>query len=64
MIHGGRLTPKRVQRGGSFLCDDHYCVSYRPSERMKVSPDTSLAHTGFRCVQALALPAKPTETGD
>ena len=42
--------PKRVIRGGSFLCDTHYCASYRPSARMKVSPDTSLVHTGFRCV--------------
>ena len=50
--------PKRVQRGGSFLCDEHYCASYRPSARMKVSPDTSLAHTGFRCVQTPATAAK------
>ncbi len=43
--------PKRVQRGGSYLCDANYCASYRPSARMKVSPDTSLVHTGFRCVR-------------
>lgn len=42
--------PKRVQRGGSFLCNDSYCEGYRPSARMKASPDTSLAHSGFRCV--------------
>lgn len=40
-----------VIRGGSFLCNDSYCASYRPSARMATSPDTSLAHTGFRCVQ-------------
>ena len=50
--------PKRVQRGGSYLCDEHYCASYRPSARMKVSPDTSLAHTGFRCVRTADTAAK------
>jgi formylglycine-generating enzyme required for sulfatase activity len=44
-------APKRVSRGGSFLCSDNYCVGYRPSARMKSSPDTGLFHTGFRCVQ-------------
>jgi formylglycine-generating enzyme len=42
---------KRVQRGGSYLCSDVYCVGYRPAARMKCSPDTSLSHTGFRCVR-------------
>jgi len=44
------LVPKRVQRGGSFLCNASYCAGYRPSARMKASPDTSLSHSGFRCV--------------
>jgi len=44
---------KRAQRGGSFLCAVNYCASYRPSARMKASPDTGLAHTGFRCVKSL-----------
>jgi formylglycine-generating enzyme len=43
--------PKRVVRGGSFLCHDSYCASYRVSARMKTSPDTGLEHTGFRCVK-------------
>jgi len=43
-------VPKRVQRGGSFLCNGQYCAGYRVSARMKASPDTSLAHAGFRCV--------------
>ena len=43
--------PKRVVRGGSFLCHASYCASYRVSARMKTSPDTGLEHTGFRCVQ-------------
>lgn len=44
-------VPKRVQRGGSFLCNDTYCSSYRSAARMKSSPDTGLSHTGFRCVK-------------
>lgn len=45
--------PKRITRGGSFLCSDVYCTGYRPSARMKTSPDTSLCHTGFRCARSL-----------
>jgi formylglycine-generating enzyme len=40
----------RVHRGGSFLCNDSYCASYRPSARMAAPPDTGLQHLGFRCV--------------
>ena len=46
--------PKRVQRGGSFLCNASYCASYRPSARMGTSPDTSLSHSGFRCAMTPA----------
>ena len=45
---------KRVERGGSYLCTDLYCGSFRPSRRMKTSPDSSLCHTGFRCVISAA----------
>lgn len=41
---------KRVQRGGSFMCSDQYCVGYRVSARMKGEEDTGAFHTGFRCV--------------
>lgn len=44
-------VPKRVTRGGSFLCNDSYCSGYRPSARMKTSADTGLIHTGFRLVK-------------
>jgi formylglycine-generating enzyme required for sulfatase activity len=43
-------VPKRVVRGGSFLCNDSYCSGYRVAARMKTSADTGLSHTGFRCV--------------
>ncbi|WP_299581618.1 formylglycine-generating enzyme family protein [uncultured Sunxiuqinia sp.] len=41
---------KKVTRGGSFLCNDQYCSGFRVAARMKTSWDTSLNHTGFRCV--------------
>lgn len=41
---------KRVQRGGSFMCSDQYCVGYRTSARMKGEEDSGAFHTGFRCV--------------
>jgi formylglycine-generating enzyme required for sulfatase activity len=41
---------KRVQRGGSFLCSDNYCIGYRVAARMKGTPDSGTYHCGFRCV--------------
>lgn len=46
------FAQKRVVRGGSFLCTDQYCSGFRVAARMKTSWDTSLEHTGFRCVVA------------
>jgi len=43
--------PKKVVRGGSFMCNASYCKGYRVTSRMKTSPDTGLEHTGFRCVK-------------
>ena len=45
-------VPKKVVRGGSFLCNASYCKGYRVSSRMKTSLDTGLEHTGFRCVSS------------
>jgi formylglycine-generating enzyme required for sulfatase activity len=42
--------PKRVQRGGSFLCTDQYCTRYLVGARGKGAPDTASNHVGFRCV--------------
>ncbi|MFO7628966.1 MAG: formylglycine-generating enzyme family protein [Prochlorococcaceae cyanobacterium] len=46
--HG--LLPRRVVKGGSFLCAPSYCRRYRPSARMAQGIDTSTCHMGFRCV--------------
>ena len=45
-------TPKKVIRGGSFLCNASYCKGYRVTARMKTARDTGLEHTGFRCVSS------------
>ena len=47
--------PKRVQRGGSFMCNDNYCVGYRVHTRMKGTPDSGSFHAGFRCVLTAAM---------
>jgi sulfatase modifying factor 1 len=44
--------PKRVQRGGSFMCSDNYCRGYRITARMKQAPDSGTFHAGFRCVRS------------
>jgi len=42
--------PRRVMKGGSFLCAPNYCRRYRPAARMAQAIDTSTCHLGFRCV--------------
>lgn len=44
--------PKRVQRGGSFMCNANYCLGYRCAARMKGEPMSGAFHCGFRCVLA------------
>jgi len=43
--------PKRVQRGGSFLCSDQYCARYIVGTRGKGEISSGTNHIGFRCVQ-------------
>jgi sulfatase modifying factor 1 len=45
--------PKRVQRGGSFLCSDQYCSRYIVGTRGKGEISSSTNHIGFRCVRDL-----------
>jgi formylglycine-generating enzyme required for sulfatase activity len=42
--------PKRVQRGGSFMCSDNYCIGYRSAARMKGDVSSGSFHCGFRTV--------------
>ena len=47
---GDPLAPKRVTRGGSFLCHVSYCESYRPAARRGTEVNSGMSHVGFRCV--------------
>ena len=40
--------PRRVVKGGSFLCADSYCRRYRPAARRPQMVDTAMSHLGFR----------------
>ncbi|MBD2771740.1 formylglycine-generating enzyme family protein [Iningainema tapete] len=42
--------PRKVVKGGSFLCAPNYCQRYRPAARHPETVDTSTCHIGFRCV--------------
>ena len=42
--------PRRVMKGGSYLCAPNYCRRYRPAARMAQAIDTSTCHLGFRLV--------------
>jgi formylglycine-generating enzyme required for sulfatase activity len=46
---GGRL-PRKVLKGGSYLCAPNYCLRYRPAARIPEPIDTTTCHVGFRCV--------------
>lgn len=41
---------KRVQRGGSYMCNENYCTGYRVASRMKGDELSGTFHCGFRCV--------------
>lgn len=42
--------PRKVVKGGSFLCADNYCMRYRPAARQAQDVDSGMSHIGFRCV--------------
>jgi sulfatase modifying factor 1 len=43
--------PRKVIKGGSFLCADNYCLRYRPAARRPQMVDTGMSHIGFRCMK-------------
>lgn len=51
--------PKKVHRGGSFLCTDQYCSRYMVGTRGKGEVSTGTNHLGFRCVSS---PGGPQNT--
>jgi formylglycine-generating enzyme len=42
--------PRKVLKGGSYLCAPSYCRRYRPAARYPQMIDTATCHIGFRCV--------------
>ncbi len=42
---------KHVQRGGSYLCSDQYCIRYMAGSRGKGETSSACNHLGFRCVK-------------
>jgi sulfatase modifying factor 1 len=44
-------VPRKVIKGGSFLCADNYCLRYRPAARRPQMVDTGMSHIGFRCIK-------------
>jgi sulfatase modifying factor 1 len=46
--HGS--PPRKVVKGGSFLCAPSYCRRYRLAARMALGIDTSTCPMGCRCV--------------
>ena len=44
--------PKRVRRGGSFLCDVRRCSAYMMGVRGRGEPNSPSSHCGFRCVRS------------
>jgi sulfatase modifying factor 1 len=43
-------VPRKVIKGGSYLCADSYCMRYRPAARRPQMIDSGMSHVGFRCV--------------
>lgn len=48
-------VPKKVQRGGSYLCTDQYCTRYMMGTRGKGEWRSSTNHIGFRCVKEVKI---------
>jgi sulfatase modifying factor 1 len=44
-------VPRKVVKGGSFLCAPSYCRRYRPAARHAQMVDTGMSHIGFRCIR-------------
>lgn len=43
--------PRKVVKGGSFLCAPSYCRRYRPAARHAQMIDSGMSHIGFRCIR-------------
>lgn len=48
----GLKIPRKVIKGGSYLCSEDYCQRYRPAARQGEATDSTTCHIGFRCVKS------------
>jgi sulfatase modifying factor 1 len=55
--------PRRVVKGGSFLCAPSYCRRYRPAARHAQMVDSGMSHIGFRCVKRHDQPPSNSVSG-
>jgi formylglycine-generating enzyme required for sulfatase activity len=46
--------PRKVLKGGSFLCAENYCSRYRPAARIPETVESATCHISFRCIQPVA----------
>jgi sulfatase modifying factor 1 len=46
----GIRIPRRVVKGGSFLCAPSYCRRYRPAARQPQMVDIAMSRLSFRCI--------------
>jgi formylglycine-generating enzyme required for sulfatase activity len=46
----GIRIPRKVIKGGSYLCAPNYCQRYRPAARHPQMIDSGTCHIGFRCI--------------
>ena len=46
----GVRIPRKVIKGGSFICAPNYCRRYRPAARMAQEVNSATCHIGFRCI--------------
>ncbi len=56
VVYKNSMNPyqeEMVMKGGSFLCHESYCSSYRISARMSTSRDSGSDHLGFRTVASV-----------
>jgi formylglycine-generating enzyme required for sulfatase activity len=47
-----------IMKGGSFLCNDSYCASFRISAKMGFAEDSASDHMGFRTVATVEMVSK------
>ncbi|WP_188241636.1 MULTISPECIES: formylglycine-generating enzyme family protein [Microbacterium] len=48
----GSRMPRRVLKGGSYLCSPDYCLRFRPAARSPQADDSAATHIGFRCARS------------